>query len=291
VQPPDLAKWQETIEHIRAPKPAIKIGIVGKYVELHDAYMSVREALYHAGVANDRDVSIEWIHSADLERGVGWDRFSDLDGIVVPGGFGPRGIEGKIMTARYARENKVPYLGLCLGMQVMCIEFARNVLGKESANSTEFDVMTPDPVISLMPDQEVVEDMGGTMRLGVYPCRLQPGTVAAGAYGADLIDERHRHRWEFNNRYRHSFNELGMEFSGLSPDERLVEISELRDHPFMVGSQFHPEFKSRPNKPHALFNAFMAAAVAHQCRRIGETAIVRSANGRISSTDPVRSMG
>ncbi len=287
VQPPDLAKWQETIEHIRAPKPGIRIGIVGKYVELHDAYMSVREALHHAGVANDRDVSIEWIHSADLERGIGWDRFADLDGIVVPGGFGPRGIEGKIMTARYARENKVPYLGLCLGMQVMCIEFARHVLGKEGANSTEFDVRTSDPVISLMPDQEEVEDMGGTMRLGVYPCRLQPGTVAARAYAADQVDERHRHRWEFNNRYRDSFATHGMVFSGLSPDERLVEISELRDHPFMVGSQFHPEFKSRPNKPHPLFNAFMAAAVAHQCRRIGETAVVRSANGRISSADQV----
>lgn len=291
VQPPDLTRWEELIEHIRAPKPAIRIGIVGKYVELHDAYMSVREALYHAGVANDRDVSIEWIHSADLERGAGWDRFADLDGIVVPGGFGPRGIEGKIMTARYAREHKVPYLGLCLGMQVMCIEFARNVLGKECANSTEFDVRTPDPVISLMPDQEEVEDMGGTMRLGVYPCRLEPDTVAAAAYGTDLIDERHRHRWEFNNRYRQAFNELGMEFSGLSPDERLVEISELRDHPFMVGSQFHPEFKSRPNKPHPLFNAFMAAAVAHQCRRLGEPTMGRSANGKLTATDPMLSLG
>ena len=263
-QEPDLSGWERMIDEIRQDKPGIRIGIVGKYVELHDAYMSVREALYHAGIANHRNVSIEWIHSGDLEKGRGWDQFIGLDGIVVPGGFGERGIEGKIKAARWARENKVPYLGLCLGMQVMCIEFARHVLQSDEPNSTEFDSQTEHPVISLMPDQHDLSDMGGTMRLGAYPCQLVPGTLAAKAYGENLITERHRHRWEFNNSYRKILEPAGLINSGLSPDGRLVEISELRDHPFMLGSQFHPEFKSRPNKPHPLFHAFMAAAVKHQ---------------------------
>lgn len=288
VHPPMLGEWEETIRHIRAPKPPIRIGIVGKYVELHDAYMSVREALHHAGVANDRDVSVEWIHSARLEKGIGWEQFAGLDGIVVPGGFGRRGIEGKIMAARWARERNVPYLGLCLGMQVMCIEFARHVLGRELADSTEFNPDTPDPVISLMPDQYEVEDMGGTMRLGAYPCRLLPGSRAAQAYGSDLVHERHRHRWEFNNGYRQPFNELGMIFSGLSPDGRLVEISELRDHPFMLGSQFHPEFKSRPNRPHPLFDAFMAAAVRHQMQRLEDSPALQNANGNTVPKEQVQ---
>ena len=278
---PELSDWEETIRHIRAPKTGIRIGIVGKYVELHDAYMSVREALRHAGVANDRDVSVEWIHSARLERGLGWEQFAELDGIVVPGGFGSRGIEGKIAAARWARENQVPYLGLCLGMQVMCIEFARHIIGNDEPNSTEFDANTAHPVISLMPDQHQVEDMGGTMRLGAYPCQLQPGDKAAAAYNAELVYERHRHRWEFNNSYRQLFNEHGMVFSGLSPDGRLVEISELRDHPFMLGSQFHPEFKSRPNRPHPLFSAFMAAAVQHQVARQQAEVTLRNANGNV----------
>ncbi|MCA9992331.1 MAG: CTP synthase [Ardenticatenaceae bacterium] len=264
---PDLTAWSALIEEIRAPKPTIRIGIVGKYVELHDAYMSVREALYHAGIANHRQVEVAWIHSADLEKGIGWELLEGLDGIVVPGGFGHRGIEGKIMAARWARENKIPYLGLCLGMQVMCIEFARLVLDSSAPNSTEFNPDTPHPVISLMPDQQEVADMGGTMRLGAYPCHLQPGTLAANAYGRPLVQERHRHRWEFNNSYRALFNEHGMLFSGLSPDGRLVEICELKDHPFMLGSQFHPEFKSRPDNPHPLFRAFLAAAVQHQLAR------------------------
>ena len=271
---PNLKLWERMIERIRQPKPTISLGIVGKYVELHDAYMSVREALYHAGIANDRNVHVEWIHSGDLEKGKGWEQFEHLDGVVVPGGFGERGIEGKIQAARWARENGVPYLGLCLGMQVMCIEFARHILNSDEPNSTEFDQHTKHPVISLMPDQHDLADMGGTMRLGAYPCELKEGTRAAAAYEEPLIYERHRHRWEFNNVYREMLEEAGMAFSGLSPNGRLVEIAELRDHPFMLGSQFHPEFKSRPNKPHPLFNAFLAAAVARQTAR-------QASNGKV----------
>jgi CTP synthase len=261
---PDLSEWAALTEEIRRPKPTIRIALVGKYVELHDAYMSVREALYHAGIAANRQVEIEWIHSGDLEKGKGWDRLEAVSGVVVPGGFGERGIEGKIRTARWAREHNVPYLGLCLGMQVMCIELARTVLGSDDANSTEFDLSCQHPVISLMPDQHELTDMGGTMRLGAYPARLLPGSKAHAAYGVDTISERHRHRWEFNNAYREALGEAGLVLSGLSPNGRLVEIAELRDHPFMLGSQFHPEFKSRPNRPHPLFAAFMAAAVAYQ---------------------------
>ena len=263
---PELAEWEEMIAEIRRPKPTIRVALVGKYVELHDAYMSVREALYHAGISNDRQVEIEWIYSGDLEKGRYWERLEGVSGVVVPGGFGERGIEGKIKVARWARENKVPYLGLCLGMQVMCIELARSVLGNDEANSTEFDRNCEHPVISLMPDQHEMTDMGGTMRLGAYPAHLTPGTIARAAYGQDTISERHRHRWEFNNAYRDLLKGAGMVFSGLSPNGRLVEIAELSNHPFMVGSQFHPEFKSRPNRPHPLFDAFMAAAVDFQQR-------------------------
>ncbi len=266
---PDLSEWQALTREIRRAKPSIRIALVGKYVELHDAYMSVREALYHAGIANDRQVDIEWLHSGDLEKGRGWERLEGVSGVVVPGGFGERGIEGKIMTARWARQNGVPYLGLCLGMQVMCIELARSVLGTDEANSTEFDRNCEHPVISLMPDQHELTDMGGTMRLGAYPARLLPGSRAHAAYGTDAISERHRHRWEFNNAYRDMLGEAGLVYSGLSPNGRLVEIAELRDHPFMLGSQFHPEFKSRPNRPHPLFAAFMAAAVERQ-EAVGE---------------------
>ncbi len=268
-RPADLTAWGKLIEEIRRPKPEIRIGIVGKYVELHDAYMSVREALYHAGIPNNRQVEVEWIHSGDLEKGKGWEQFVGLDGIVVPGGFGERGVEGKIMAARWAREHGVPYLGLCLGMQVMCVEFARHVLGNDEPNSTEFDSQTEHPVISLMPDQHHLHDMGGTMRLGAYPCQLVAGTKAAEAYGEASVQERHRHRWEFNNSYRALLQEAGMVFSGVSPDGRLVEIAELQDHPFMLGSQFHPEFKSRPNRPHPLFRAFLQAAVTRQEEREG----------------------
>ncbi|MCB0206184.1 MAG: CTP synthase, partial [Anaerolineae bacterium] len=267
---PDLAEWRALVTQLKAlnspeaqSQPPLKIALVGKYVELQDAYISVRESLIHAAVAIDRAIDIDWVSSEDLERGRGLDRLDAVDGIVVPGGFGYRGIEGKIVAARHAREHNVPYLGLCLGMQVMCIEFGRHVLGNERANSTEFDPHTTDPIIDLMTDQRDIADMGGTMRLGSYPCVLQPGTCAAAAYGKPQVNERHRHRWEFNNTYREKLSEAGLVYSGLSPDGRLVEIAELRDHPWMLGSQFHPEFKSRPNRPHPLFRAFVQA-VAHR---------------------------
>jgi CTP synthase len=257
---PDMKSWSKLVDAIRKPKPTVKIALVGKYVELQDAYMSVREALKHAALANDVEVEIGWVHSVDLEKDKGWDIVQSADGIVVPGGFGSRGIEGKIMAARYAREKKVPYLGLCLGMQVMSIEFARRVLNLEDANSTEFDRSTEAPVIDLMIDQRSISDMGGTMRLGLYPCVLQKGTRAAAAYGVTQVDERHRHRFEFNNAYRADFEKAGMIFSGMSPDGKLVEIAELADHPYMIGSQFHPEFLSRPMRPHPLFVGLMKAA-------------------------------
>jgi CTP synthase len=263
----DLAGWRELVAEIRRAKVAVRVAIVGKYVELEDAYMSVREALRHAGWSLERDVEIDWIAAESLEKAGGIDRLTSADAILVPGGFGERGIEGMIVAARFARERGIPYFGLCLGMQVMCIEFARNVLQLEDANSTEFNPKSPDPVISLMPDQQGIEEMGGTMRLGLWPCHLQPGTHAASAYGPNgAIQERHRHRWEFNNRYRAMAGAAGMVFSGLSPDGRLVEIAELAPniHPWMLGTQFHPEFRSRPNRPHPLFRAFLQAAVKEQ---------------------------
>jgi len=264
-QPADLNEWRELVTKIKEPKPHVRIAIVGKYTTLHDAYMSVREALYHAGIANRYQVDLEWIYSGDLEKGKGWELLENVSGVVVPGGFGYRGVEGKILVARWARENRVPYLGLCLGMQVMIIEYARHVLGWEDANSTEFDSATTHPVIALMPDQQALADMGGTMRLGHYPCVLKPGTIAGEAYAAPgPVDERHRHRFEVNNALRDQLEAAGLVFSGLSPDGLLVEIAEVKGHPFMVGSQFHPEFQSRPNKAHPLFNDFIKAAIACQ---------------------------
>ena len=260
---PDMKPWEKLVERVRKPKPTVKVALVGKYVELQDAYMSVREALKHAALANDVEVEIGWVHSADLEKDKGWDIIQNSDGILVPGGFGSRGIEGKILAARYAREKKVPYLGLCLGMQTMCIDFARGVLNHEDANSSEFDRGTEYPVIDLMLDQRSITDMGGTMRLGLYPCELQKESKAAAAYAEERVDERHRHRFEFNNAYKQDFEKGGMAFSGMSPDGKLVEIAELKDHPFMVGSQFHPEFLSRPMKPHPLFVGFVKAAKAN----------------------------
>ena len=257
---PDWSAWRRLVEKVRQPKPEVKVALVGKYVELQDAYMSVREALKHAALALGVEVKIEWVHSTDLEKGRGWEVVKSAMGILVPGGFGSRGIEGKILAAKYARENKVPYLGLCLGMQLMCIEFARNVLGYEDANSSEFDRSTTHPVIDLMLEQRAITDMGGTMRLGLYPCVLQKGTKAAEAYGVPQVDERHRHRFELNNAYREEFEKNGMALSGISPDGKLVEITEITDHPFMVGSQFHPEFLSRPNRPHPLFVGLVKAA-------------------------------
>jgi CTP synthase len=247
---PDLSDWQKLVDNVRKPKPAVKVALVGKYVELQDAYMSVREALKHAALAVGVDVELGWVHSVDLEKNKGWDIMQGTDAILVPGGFGSRGIEGKIMAARYAREKKIPYLGLCLGMQLIFVEFYPEAL----------DRSTSAPVIDLMLDQRAISDMGGTMRLGLYPCVLQPGTKAAAAYGVAQVDERHRHRFEFNNAYKAEFEKAGMVFSGMSPDGRLVEIAELADHPYMVASQFHPEFLSRPNRPHPLFVGLVKAA-------------------------------
>jgi CTP synthase len=260
---PDWTPWKKLVQKVSKAKPSIKIAIVGKYVELKDAYMSVREAVKHAALAVGVEADILWIHSADLEKNKCWDLLQQADGIIVPGGFGTRGTEGKVMAAKYARENKIPYLGLCLGMQLMCVEFARDVLGHEDANSTEFDRSTSHPVIDLMIEQRAITDMGGTMRLGLYPCVIQPGTKTAEAYnGEHKVDERHRHRWEFNNNYRKEFEKAGMVFSGISPDGMLIEISELKDHPYMIGSQFHPEFLSRPMRPHPLFVGLLKAAAA-----------------------------
>ncbi|HTX92688.1 MAG TPA: CTP synthase [Anaerolineales bacterium] len=259
-QKPDWGPWKKLVADVRKPKQTIKIALVGKYVELKDAYMSVREAVKHAALSQGVEAEISWVHSADLEKNKGWDLVHEADGIIVPGGFGTRGTEGKIQAAKYAREEKIPYLGLCLGMQLMCIEFARNVLGYEDANSTEFDRSTGHPVIDLMLEQRAITDMGGTMRLGLYPCVLQPGTKAATAYHEKQVEERHRHRWELNNNFRAEFEKAGMAFSGISPDGMLVEISELKDHPYMIGSQFHPEFLSRPMRPHPLFVGLIKAA-------------------------------
>jgi CTP synthase len=256
---PDWSEWQRLVEEARKHKPVVQIALVGKYVELHDAYLSVRESLHHAALSNGVEVDINWVSSSELEKGRSWDAVQNADGILVPGGFGSRGTEGKIQAARYAREHKIPYLGLCLGMQLMVVEFSRYVLGHEDANSTEFDPSTSYPVIDLMPDQRSISDMGGTMRLGLYPCELQPGSLAAEAYPQPLVQERHRHRFELNNTYREALQARGMRFSGISPDGRLVEIAELEDHPFMLGTQFHPEFLSRPNRPHPLFVAFLKA--------------------------------
>ena len=259
---PELEPWRELVEAIDRPKPELRIGIVGKYVDLRDAYISVREALFHAALGYGQGLHVEWIHSEELEKGRELDLLEGVEGLVVPGGFGYRGIEGKVIAARFARNHKKPYLGLCLGMQVMVIELARHVLDSEEPNSTEFEVSTQYPVIDLMPEQRSISDMGGTMRLGIYPCQLVAGTRAAAAYDQELVFERHRHRFELNNDYRDLLAGGGMVFSGVSPDGRLVEIAELRDHPWMVGCQFHPEFRSRPGKPHPLFSAFIQAIQA-----------------------------
>ncbi len=259
---PDLEGWRRMTRRMRAATDTVRIGVVGKYIELHDAYMSVKEALFHAASALDHRIEIEWIDSSDLEKDRSWDVLESVQGIVVPGGFGYRGVEGMVLAGRYARQNRIPYLGLCLGMQTMCIEFARDVLGLEDANSGEFETDSENLVIDMMLEQRSITDMGGTMRLGVYPCQLVEGSVARRAYGdADEILERHRHRFEFNNLYREAFETHGMRFSGLSPNGQLVEIAEVADHPFMVGTQFHPEFLSRPNAPHPLFHAFIGQAI------------------------------
>jgi len=256
----DLSEWRTMVERMKKPKSRVSIALVGKYVKLRDAYLSVREALCHAALYHDRDVEIVWIESEELEKDGGEALLRTANGIVVPGGFGYRGIEGKIIAARYARENNIPYLGLCLGLHMMVIEFARHVLKSAKPNSTEFDKDTPYPVIDLLLNQRDVKDKGGTMRLGLYPCQLVPGTHAADAYNTPLVYERHRHRFEFNNKYREVLSKAGLVASGISPDGKLVEIVELAGHPWMVGTQFHPEFTSRPNRAHPLFRDFIGAA-------------------------------
>lgn len=261
-----MTAWDEMVDQIHNLSKTVTIAVVGKYVALHDAYLSVTEALCHAGIKNDATIKIEWVNAEEIEdpetdlMAV----FSGVSGILVPGGFGDRGIEGKIKAIRYARENKVPYFGLCLGMQTAVIEFARNVCGLEGAHSTEFDENTPHPVIDIMSDQVEVEQKGGTMRLGVYPCKVTEGTLTYKAYDDEIIYERHRHRFEFNNAYRQKLSECGLVIGGTLPSGRLVEVIELKNHPWFVGTQFHPEFKSRPTKPHPLFRDFVAASLRYQ---------------------------
>ena len=267
-----LNGWVELVDRIKRPKGKLNIAVVGKYVDLHDSYMSVKEALIHAGLHHGRDIEISWVQAEGIEE-KGPDVYLDgIEGIVVPGGFGYRGVEGMIQTVEYARERKIPYLGLCLGMQVMVIEAARNLLGRADANSTEFDETTTSPVIDLMPDQVDVTNKGGTMRLGVYPCEILGDGVTSKAYGESTVMERHRHRFEFNNSFREDLVSVGLMPSGLSPDGRLVEIVEHQDHPFMAGTQFHPEFLSRPTKPHPLFREFVGAS-CETLRLEGQTSL------------------
>lgn len=265
----DMAHWQEILRKLIAPASRVRIGVVGKYIELQDAYKSVYEAIIHGGIANDCGVEIRRIEAEDLEQPDGAQQLEGLGGILVPGGFGERGIEGKIRAARFARERKVPYLGLCLGMQIATIEFARHALGLAQAHSTEFDKTTPHPVICLLEEQKNITRMGGTMRLGAQPCQLAAGSLASHLYGAFLIEERHRHRYEFNSGYRAQFEAAGFVISGTSPDGELAEVIELKDHPFFIASQFHPEFQSKPDQAHPLFKGFIAAAHNHLRRRSG----------------------
>jgi CTP synthase len=266
--PPELARWRALVERMLSAEETVRVAVVGKYIKLQDSYLSVVEALGHAGGEHGVKVEIDWIDAEDLiDPALTKERLATADGVLVLPGFGDRGTEGKIEAARYARESGTPYLGLCLGMQIAVVEFARHSVGLTKANSTEFDPESPHPVIDIMPDQIGVEK-GGTMRLGHYPCQIVPGTLASEVYGEELVYERHRHRYEVNNGYRDALSQSGMVFSGTSPDGRLVEIAELKDHPFFIGSQFHPEFKSRPLRPHPLFRGFVRA-----CRSLRKTGV------------------
>ncbi|TFE04154.1 CTP synthase [Jeotgalibacillus salarius] len=258
---PEMTEWNELVDRVRNLKQKTKIALVGKYVELQDAYISVVESLRHAGYSFDADVEVKWLNSELLTRENIEQELGDVDGILVPGGFGDRAIEGKIEAIRYARETKTPFFGICLGMQLASVEFARNVLGMEGAHSAEINPTTPYPVIDLLPEQKDIEDLGGTLRLGLYPCKLTEGTKAFEAYDNEVVYERHRHRFEFNNQYREKMEDAGFLFSGTSPDGRLVEIIELADHPWFVASQFHPEFTSRPTRPQPLFRDFIEATM------------------------------
>lgn len=257
----DNGEWVDMVSRIKNLKGQVNIALVGKYVELHDAYISVVESLTHGGLANGTKVNIKWVNAMEVTRESSAEIFKNVDGILVPGGFGDRGVEGKIEAIRFARENNKPFLGICLGMQTAVIEFARNVLGYEGANSSEIDPETAYPVIDLMPEQKDIEDLGGTMRLGVYPCKLDQNSNSHNEYNSELIYERHRHRYEFNNEFRKEITEAGMKIVGTSPDGRLVEIVEIENHPWFVAAQFHPELKSRPNRPHPLFVGFIKASI------------------------------
>ena len=261
---PDLTDWTAMVDALRHPTSKVRIAIVGKYIQLHDAYISVVEALKHGGIASHSVVELKWVDSELVNDANAAEYLSDVDGILVPGGFGDRGIEGKISAIRYARENNVPFLGLCLGMQMAIVEFARHVIGYDDAHSVELDPNTTHPMIHLMPDQDGIEDIGGTLRLGSYPCILDKDTKAYELYGDETIHERHRHRYEVNNDYREVLRQAGMTLSGISPDGRIVEMIELKDHPFFLATQAHPELKSRPNRPHPLFRGFVAAALEYQ---------------------------
>ncbi|NLW12002.1 MAG: CTP synthase, partial [Clostridiaceae bacterium] len=253
------------VDALSAPINKVKIALVGKYAALRDAYLSVVEALKHGGISSRSEVEIKWVDADDVNENSVDDLLGDVDGVLVPGGFGTRGIEGKIIAAGYARRQGLPYFGICLGMQIAIIEYARNVIGYDDANSAEIDSQTKHPVIDLMPEQKDVNQLGGTMRLGQYPCSLNENSKAYAVYGQSLIHERHRHRYEVNNDYRDALVDAGMMISGTSPDNRIVEMVELEDHPWYVACQFHPEFKSRPNRPHPLFTGFVEAALADRC--------------------------
>ena len=261
--PPDLTNWRKFVSRIISPKKQVRIAVVGKYIDLQDAYKSIYESLTHAAASQDCGINLKLIDAETLQDGVDG-HLKDVAGVLIPGGFGERGVEGKIKAAKFARENKLPYLGLCLGMQVATIEFARDVLGLEKANSTEFDKNTPDPVISLLEEQREVVNKGGSMRLGTWPTKIERGTKAETVYGSTEALERHRHRYEFNMKYREQMREKGFEISGTSPDGQLAELIELKDHPYFLACQYHPEFQSKPNKPHPLFKGFIQACLAHQ---------------------------
>ena len=261
---PDITEWENMVNTIKNLEKDVTVALVGKYTSLHDAYISVVESLKHGGLAHKSNVNIKWIPSEDLNESNVDELLSDVSGVLVPGGFGDRGIDGKIIAIKYAREHKIPFLGLCLGMQLAIVEFARNVVGFNDAHSIELDPQTTHPVIHLMPEQDGIEDIGGTLRLGSYPCVLDKSSKAYELYGEEMIHERHRHRYEVNNYYREDLLKAGITFSGLSPDGRIVEMMELKDHPWFIATQAHPEFKSRPNRPHPLFKGFVGAALEYQ---------------------------
>jgi len=267
---PKLDEWEEVVHRLLNPKHRVRIGMVGKYMDLQDSYLSVNESLVHGGIRNDCEVDVLHIDAEDIERDGAEAHLASLDGILVPGGFGDRGTEGKIMASKYARENSIPYFGLCLGMQIAVIDYARNVLGLENANSEEFDPDTPDPVIHIMDEQKSISDKGATMRLGACPCALKKGTASSAAYAKEEVSERHRHRFEFNNAYRKDLEKAGLVVAGVNPDRDLVEIVEVVDHPWFVGVQFHPEFQSKPNKAHPLFAAYIEATLAKSLAGIQE---------------------